>query len=341
MPSSEKTITCTFSLLDEGRTYTGRHRKYLIQNAKDVCYNPVTREMIRLREAFGFYGHGLRQLAKKAFVDEVEAIKLKDGGTAIVSNIPSNVTVAFDVADDGMISHTQEILDTEPGRIVAGLHTSKVGGFSWACSGDDRGRHGITHLSGFSGFDYVLSPGFSGNRGYVLESANANTEQLILESVAATVGDDAKAEQYVKGWLVGSQDRLALLEEHIFESEARQAELLEEQERLNGALAEAVAARLEADEKKLILESGVKELLSALQESLPFFIPEGAMHDMLNGDFSRARIVFENASRVDFSQFPLSGRKRRVAPEEQKAALMPEMPEYGSAAYGWKSAGEV
>ena len=339
MAASDSIISCTFSLFDEGRKYTGRHRKYLLQNAKNICYSPETREKIKLREAFGFYGHGCRQLAKKASVEEVEAIELKDGNTVIISNIPSNVTLAFDVTDDGTITHTQEILDTEPGRIVSGLHASKVGGFSWACSGDDRGMSGITHLSGFSGFDYVLAPGFSGNRGYVLESANGDMEQLILESVAATVGDDAKAEQYVKGWMSDSHARLALLEEQIFASEARQAELLAEQERLGGALTEAVAARLEADEKTLILESGVKELLSAIQENLPFFIPEPAMHDMLNGDFSRARIVFESASRVDFSQFPLSGGERRGEPHRQGSASTPEDPEYGSAKYGLKGMG--
>lgn len=43
---------------------------------------------------------------------EVEAVKLPDGGAAIVSNIPSNVPTAFDVAEDGTVTHTQEILNT-------------------------------------------------------------------------------------------------------------------------------------------------------------------------------------------------------------------------------------
>ena len=69
------------------------------------------------------------------------------------------------------------------------LHASRVGGFSWACPGVDGGRGKPTRLSGFSGFDYVLNPGFSSNRGYILEGAadTAGKEQMILECLAATV----------------------------------------------------------------------------------------------------------------------------------------------------------
>ena len=86
-------LNCSFSLLDEGRQYTGNHRKYIIENAREICNSPATKEKIRLREALGFYGHGRRILAGKMNIGEVEAVTLPDGGKAIVSNIPSNVTV--------------------------------------------------------------------------------------------------------------------------------------------------------------------------------------------------------------------------------------------------------
>ena len=188
-------LNCSFSLLDEGRQYTGNHRKYIIENAREICNSPATKEKIRLREALGFYGHGRRILAGKMNIGEVEAVTLPDGGKAIVSNIPSNVTVAFDVSPEGVVSHSQEVLDTETGKIVSTLHASRVGGFSWACPGVDGGRGKPTRLSGFSGFDYVLNPGFSSNRGYILEGAadTAGQEQMILECLAATVKDDRKA----------------------------------------------------------------------------------------------------------------------------------------------------
>ena len=104
-------LNCSFSLLDEGRQYTGNHRKYIIENAREICNSPATKEKIRLREALGFYGHGRRILAGKMNIGEVEAVTLPDGGKAIVSNIPSNVTVAFDVSPEGVVSHPQEVLD--------------------------------------------------------------------------------------------------------------------------------------------------------------------------------------------------------------------------------------
>lgn len=119
-------LNCSFSLLDEGRQYTGNHRKYIIENAREICNSPATKEKIRLREALGFYGHGRRILAGKMNIGEVEAVTLPDGGKAIVSNIPSNVTVAFDVSPEGVVSHSQEVLDTETGKIVSTLHASRV-----------------------------------------------------------------------------------------------------------------------------------------------------------------------------------------------------------------------
>ena len=127
---------------------------------------------------------------------------------AIISNIPSNITVAFDVGEGGKVTHTQEILNTETGQIVKNLHESNVGGFSWACPGVDGGTKNVTHLAGFAGFDYVLNPNFAHNRAYVLEFANS--EQMIFESVSAVAKDDARAEQFVRGWKQDYQARPAL-----------------------------------------------------------------------------------------------------------------------------------
>ncbi len=218
---------------------------------------------------------------------EVEAVKLPDGGAAIVSNVPSNVPTAFDAAEDGTVTHTQEILNTEIGKIVNGLHGSRVGGFSWACPGTDGGKGGVSRLSGFAGFDYVLSPGFAHNRE---------------------------------------------LEDQLFESEARQADLLSEREALTKAMAETKAAHESTLAEKVSLEGNIKGILEALREALPVFVPDDAMHAMLNGDFHRAQAIFESAAHIDFGQYPLSmpGRREPAGLGTQKQ----EEPEFGSAAYG-------
>ena len=126
MPNDK--IECSFSLLDSGRKYSGQHRKYLIENAREICYLPAVRERIKMREALGYYGHGRRVLCGRMDIQEVDVVTLPDGSQAMVSNVPSNVTVQFDISKDGLVSHTQEILNTETGKIVAALHASRVGG---------------------------------------------------------------------------------------------------------------------------------------------------------------------------------------------------------------------
>ena len=326
-------ISCSFSLFDDGRQYTGNHRKYLVTNAREICYSATTRERLALREAYGYYGHGRRILAGRMKIGEVEAVTLPDGGTAIISNIPSNVTIAFDVAEDGTVTHTQEILSTETGQIVKGLHDSRVGGFSWACPGTDCGSKGVTHLSGFAGMDYVLSPGFSANRGYVLESADG-ADQGILESVAATLKDDAKAEQYVRGWTRDYQARIAQLENELFRLESNGAEMAAEQGALKGIAEEAAAAREKAVQESNALKSAVADAMKALNDALPIFIPEDAMHAMLNGDFSRAKAIFESASRIDFGQYPLSQIKLNSTNVAPQPVVPQNGPDYGSPGYG-------
>lgn len=322
-------IECSFSLLDTERKYTGTHRKYVISNARDICYAPKTREMIEKREALGFYGHMGRVLCGRPSlqVQELDVITLPNGTQAMVSQIPSNVTIAFDVDADGTVKHKQEILDTETGKIVAGLHASRVGGFSWACPGTDGGKNKLTTLTGFAGFDYVLTPGFSANRGYVLESAQTD---IVLESVAAIVGNDKTAEQIIAGWSYEPPEIIKLRDDAIHASREKCFELQEAnvglRERLS-SLENQLAESREAMEQ-------AKTGLAGIMESLPIFIPEPIMQEMLAGDFGRAKGIFESAARVDFTQLPL---KKHTGGELETIPKLREkdLPEYGSPTYGF------
>lgn len=331
-----ETIKCQYSLFDEGRQYSGNHRKYLLENAREICYSPATRERIRLREAFGYYGHGRRIITKKMEVGEVELAAMPDGSRAIVDNVPSNITVAFEVERDGTIRHAQEILDTEPGRIVSRLNASRVGGFSWACPGKDGGTRRATVMEGFSGFDYVLRPGFATNRGYVLEAADADR---LRESVAAVVGDDKKAELVIENWRISSEstDDEAIFEaqQRLGDMQARYGELektfKDAQERLTKTESEYVALKT----RHAKMNSSVRGILECFQENAPFFVPDEVVHQMLEGDFERARAIFEDARRQDLSQLPLDSRKGRNREEEIVRPRERDLPEYGSADYGF------
>lgn len=327
-------VECSFSLLNEGRKYSGHHRKYVIENALEICYSPATLERIKLREALGYYGHGRRQLCGRMNIQEVDVVTLPDGTQAMVSNVPSNVTVKFDVAQDGTVTHTQEILDTETGKIVSGLHASRVGGFSWACPGDDKGSRGTTRLTGFSGFDFVLQPGFATNRGYIFESATGPADQQVLESVSAIIGDDKKAEQLVAGWRLSSLQQLEDLEDMIFESESRYVNLKDQFEAITQEAAQAMSDRDAALTQVDAIRDRFKGVLEGINGALPFFIPEGAMHAMMEGDFERARPIFESATRFDFSQYPLRTEQARHSAVTEVASRREEQ-HYGTAGYGF------
>ncbi len=308
-------IECTFNLFHEGREYTGNHRKYILDNAMKICGSPATKERIKLREALGYYGHGRRILAGKMNLQEVEAVKLPDGSSVIVSNIPSNVTTAFSIAQDGTVTHSQEILDTETGRVVAELHKSRVGGFSWACPGNDGGAIGATRLTGFSGFDYVLNPGFALNRGYVLESVN---QDQILESITAATGmDDKHAEDLLRGWVASSHFRACELEDKLDAAERFEVALMDKLTEKEVELADL------SREKQLAIQAATEEkeyrkkLLNFIVESAPFFIPEAVQHAMMENDFTRAQQIFESAKRVDFGQFPLN-KNDKVKPAQNE-----------------------
>ena len=331
-----ETIKCQYSLFDEGRQFSGNHRKYLLDNAMEICYSPATRERIKLREAFGYYGHGRRIITKKMEVGEVELATMPDGTKAIVDNVPSNVTVAFEIDRDGTIRHVQEILDTEPGRIVSRLNASRVGGFSWACPGKDGGTRRATVMEGFSGFDYVLRPGFATNRGYVLEAADENK---LLESVAAVVGDDKKAELIVENWRLSSE---SADDEAIFEAQARLGDMQARYDALEKKFQDASERLGKTESENIALktahakqESNVRGILECLQEAAPFFIPDEVVHQMMEGDFARAKAIFEEARRTDLSQLPLFGNKKGKGEQEVVGLRERDQEDWGSAGYGF------
>lgn len=328
-------IKCEYSLFDQGRKYTGNHRKYVLENAQAIAVDPAIRERIGLRECLGFYGHGRRVMAKKMRIGEVEAVKLPDGTSIVVSNIPSNVTTALEVRGDGTIYHEQELLDTEPGRIVAQLNTSKIGGFSWACPGTDGGRTKPTTLAGFEGFDYVLNPGFSANRGYVLESADAGpvTQDLILESLSKVVGDDKKAEEYLKAWQADAILEAADLRDRLIMADQAMADTLASLDAKSRAFEALTAQEKAAVMAQETAKTRLQGMVDFIAESAFFFIPDDAKHAMLEGDFERARGIFESARRVDLNQFPLPGSPGSTSTTKATKAAKPT---WGSPDLAWK-----
>jgi hypothetical protein len=318
----QEIIKCRFNLFDEGREYTGHHRKYVLENARRVCYAPGTREGLRLREKLGYLGHGRREMAGKVRIDEVEKVKMPDGSMTVVENVPSNVTTFFEIDKKGNVDHHQEIIGTnQPGKIVSGLNQSKVGGFSWAMGGRDGGAHGATRVSSFEGFDYVMNPGFSANRGYVLESAGS--KDMILESICKTGIDEMLAGKYLEDWAASAQVYAVALEERLENAEIFESALVEKNEALS---VEIEALKEQAEVRHAMITECAKNHAVVVPEDVA-----NALISMANKeDFNKLVGFFESAGNVDLSRYPLPGVSREKIVVD--AHRVQKVPEYGQAA---------
>ena len=237
------TITCKFNIFDNGRAHSGIKRGYVLDNVKSAIQNPFVQERVKMREALGYLGHGFREMTGKLDIGEVEALSLGNGQKTIVKAIPACVTTGLDIDDAGNVTHTQDILDTAEGKTILGLHNSGVGGFSWASSGAKRGMN--TLIDRIFGFDYVTSPNFAANRGYVLDSANGEetiTEGAILDKITGSGVEPDEAKSILDSWwasagleLQACQDNADVLESELVNTMAENEQLKTRLQQINDA----------------------------------------------------------------------------------------------------------
>ncbi len=194
--------TDSYSLLKNARAIGANERNYAIDKVDKLFKSPIVQQSIKLRELYGYYGHGFRQLTGRLDVPEVAVINI--GGKPLITNtIPSNVCVDVSInTDTGIVTHTEDVLEgTDGGKIVGSMIASKIGGWSWATGGDE-GYVAIPKI--LKGFDYVVCPNYvsllhPASEGLMLESANGDgaskyTEQgvMFLESMrSAGYGQEA------------------------------------------------------------------------------------------------------------------------------------------------------
>ena len=89
-----------------------------------------------------------------------------------------------------------------------------------------------------------------------------------------------------------------------------------------------------------IFMRAIKNARIMRQLTTALFIPEKAMHGMLEGDSSKARAIFEQARHMDLSQFPLPG-----AEERRERSIVPATPvggdekikKFGTPEWGWNT----
>lgn len=158
-----------FNLRELGRKHTGKKRNFDIGGCVRYVNSPECQERMKNRELIGYYGHIARQAFDKLAPHEGGVVNGK-----WCTPEPAIVTTHLQASPDGTIEHKAQFLDTDAGKLAAKLYQSRVGGFS----GVWKDRFGTA----FMGFDYVLEPNYSTNRGYIMDSLNAESLALEMEN---------------------------------------------------------------------------------------------------------------------------------------------------------------
>lgn len=228
-----RNVTSTFNIFEHGRT-THNNRPYLLAAVKRIIDSPKVQEALKLGELYGYYGHGKRELAEKLTPSEIEVVMVK-GKPVAIEQVPSNVTVELNVDDDGNVTHTQRILDTNTGLIVDAMESSGTGGWSWATSGT------ANNFVGFGGFDYVKRPSYI---------SNDKRTKLMLESIGVESVEECIIHNLKGGGL--SQEESQLILESWEEKEEDNA--VEQSLKLQCLMFESVIQDQEQSHKQVVGE---------------------------------------------------------------------------------------
>lgn len=171
----QETDLIRYNVTQRGRTHRGKDRNFDLRALVSLVNSPEIQERVKNRDMLGYYGHWQRM--KFGMMPPETAIV--DGKTVNIE--PAIVTTYLRAEPDGTIEHRSEFLDNAPGKIAARLHKSRTGGFSSAIHATPRGNVDVATL--FAGFDYVLEPNYTTNRGYVFDSAGMAADGSVFDFV--------------------------------------------------------------------------------------------------------------------------------------------------------------
>lgn len=313
-----QTVTDRFSLIDKIRRHTPQNdRNYIIQTVRATFNDPEVREHIKLGEMFGYYGHGRRALQYekdgKLTLPEVSVV-LVEGKPVTLTNVPSNRTVEIDVDDNGIVTHTQEILDTDPGQIVKGMIASNAGGWSWVTGGKDGAIRSL--VNNYHGMDYVTIPNYVSldKSSMMLESADTRGEQMHNALRNAGYSDNAATDlchhfekMRSNQAMLESVERTGQLESQLWASQGR---LMEVEQRLRDANMMLESQGDSAAKRRKILRNAVSEL--------PVFLSKEQKQALIRMETEDDALVFaamlESAVGSAGATLPLGGGKSAHSP---------------------------
>ncbi|MEJ7804443.1 MAG: hypothetical protein WKG03_00765 [Telluria sp.] len=169
------TDTIRYNVNERGRAHRGKDRNFDLRALTALVNSPEIQERVRNRDLVGYYGHWQRMRFGMTPPETV----IMDGKSVNIE--PAIVTTYLRAEADGTIEHRTEFLDTASGKVAARLHKSKAGGFSSAINATARGNLSVPVE--FAGFDYVLEPNYTTNRGYVFDGVAQPGEGSIFDFV--------------------------------------------------------------------------------------------------------------------------------------------------------------
>lgn len=167
-----QTDPITYNVNDRGRQARGVDRHFDCAALAGIINGPSVQEKVRLGDMFGYFGHWPRI----KFGMEPQEGGVVDG--VAISVEPALRTTLLRADELGNVTHRVEFLDTAEGHKARALYLSKAGGFSSAIDAVPGSTPMIP--KGFYGFDYVLEPNYTTNRGH----------RAVLDAVASVAERD-------------------------------------------------------------------------------------------------------------------------------------------------------
>lgn len=173
---ASKTGVIKFNVTDRGRKHRGQDRNFDTVVMANLINGAEVQEKVKHGDMVGYLGHWPRM---KFGMNPCEG-GIVDGKAVALE--PAIRTVSIKAFPDGTIEHEAEFLDTAPGKMAARMHASKTGGFSSAI--DTRRIADKQSPTGFYGFDYVLEPNFTHNRGYAVALDGVFDSESVFDAIA-------------------------------------------------------------------------------------------------------------------------------------------------------------
>jgi hypothetical protein len=270
-------IESKFDVLNNNRPDNGNGRLYQIDNVSKIIEQ--SQWQVNQKQMLGYYGHP-------------NSLLLKEN----MQNQPSNVCTRLRL-NGSIVEHSQQILETDTGKVVAALHKAGAGGWSWRAGGTDGGREAPTEIRELAGFDYVHSPSFTA----ITESVEGRDEEL--RKIRHHLIDEGLSKDFANQFVEGMNDNVA--------KEIQQ--INEDRNKLQTEVANLKEALRSTSEYNSQLISERREILRETLREMPYNLKSSVLDILAEGitDAHDVRFLLKELTAyqsTDMNSLPLSDK---------------------------------